>query len=223
MTNYRFQDNQRRLRIGKLICLARTYKEHATEMNTVVTQDPLLFLKPASSVIFNHETIRIPPMSQCLHHEVELGVIIGKKGSHIAEEAAMSHVLGYLVGLDITARDIQAVAKKNGWPWSIAKGFDTFAPLSDAVMKERVLQPENLQLSLTINGVLRQNANTSQMIFTIAHIVSFISNIMTLERGDLILTGTPEGVGEIKEGDVLEARLGSLCSLTVDVQRSEKH
>jgi acylpyruvate hydrolase len=222
MTYYRFQDNQRSLRIGKLICLARTYKEHATEMNTVVTQDPLLFLKPASSVIFNQGTIRIPPMSQCLHHEVELGVIIGKKGSHIAEEVAMNHVLGYLVGLDITARDIQAVAKKNGWPWAIAKGFDTFAPLSDAVMKECVPQPENLQLTLTINGVLRQNANTSQMIFTIARIVSFISNIMTLERGDLILTGTPEGVGEIKEGDVLEAHLGSLCSLTVDVQRSLK-
>ena len=219
MTSYRFQDNDTHLRIGKLICLARTYKEHATEMNTVVTEDPLLFLKPASSVIFNHGTILIPSMSQCLHHEVELGVIIGKKGKIIPEERALDHVLGYLVGLDITARDIQAQAKKNGWPWAIAKGFDSFAPLSDAVMKERVPKPENLQLTLRINGVVKQNANTNQMIYTIARIISFISEIMTLERGDLILTGTPEGVGEIKEGDVLDAQLGSVCSLTVDVQR----
>ena len=219
MTSYRFQDNDTHLRIGKLICLARTYKEHATEMNTVVTEDPLLFLKPASSVIFNHGTILIPSMSQCLHHEVELGVIIGKKGKIIPEERALDHVLGYLVGLDITARDIQAQAKKNGWPWAIAKGFDSFAPLSDAVMKEKVPKPENLQLTLRINGVVKQNANTNQMIYTIARIISFISEIMTLERGDLILTGTPEGVGEIKEGDVLDAQLGSVCSLTVDVQR----
>ena len=219
MPYYRFQDKDTRLRIGKLICLARTYKEHATEMKTVVTEDPLLFLKPASAVIFDQGTILIPPMSQCLHHEVELCVIIGKKAKHVSEETAMDHVLGYLVGLDITARDIQSIAKKNGWPWAIAKGFDTFAPLSDAVMKDKVPYPENLQLTLKINSVVKQNANTNQMIFTIARIVSFISEIMTLERGDLIMTGTPEGVGEIHEGDVLEAQVGSLCSLTVDVQK----
>ena len=155
MTNYRFQNYAKRVRIGKIICLARTYKEHAREMNTIVTEDPLLFLKPASSVIFNHETIVIPRMSQCLHHEVELGVIIGKNGKHITEEKALQHVLGYLVALDITARDIQSIAKKNGWPWGIAKGFDTFAPLSDAVLKERVPNPQNLDLELKINGAYK--------------------------------------------------------------------
>ncbi|DAC71913.1 MAG TPA: acylpyruvase [Thermoplasmata archaeon] len=219
MTSYRFQDYTKRVRIGKIICLARTYKEHAREMNTVVTEDPLLFLKPASSVIFNQGTIIIPPMSQCLHHEVELGVIIGKSGKHITQEKALHHVLGYLVALDITARDIQAVAKKNGWPWGIAKGFDTFSPLSDAVLKEKVPHPQNLDLLLKINGAVKQSANTNQMIYSIERIISFISDIMTLERGDLILTGTPEGVGEIKQGDVLDASLGSVCSLTVDVQR----
>jgi 2-keto-4-pentenoate hydratase/2-oxohepta-3-ene-1,7-dioic acid hydratase in catechol pathway len=187
-------------------------------MNTIVTEDPLLFLKPASSVIFNSGTIIIPRRSQCLHHEVELGIIIGKKGKHIPEQKALHHVLGYLVALDITARDIQSVAKKNGWPWGIAKGFDTFAPLSDAVLKERVPNPQNLDLEFKINGALKQRANTNQMIYSLERIISFISEIMSLERGDLILTGTPEGVGEIKEGDLLEARLGSLCSLTVDVQ-----
>jgi 2-keto-4-pentenoate hydratase/2-oxohepta-3-ene-1,7-dioic acid hydratase in catechol pathway len=218
MTYYKFQDSEKRVRIGKIICLARTYTEHAREMNVHVTEDPLLFLKPTSSIIFDHGTIIIPKQSQCLHHEVELGVILGKKAKSIPEENAMHSVLGYLVALDITARDIQAVAKKNGWPWAIAKGFDTFAPISDAVIKEKVPDPLNLDLMLRINGVVKQRANTNQMIYSIERIVSFISEIMALEPGDLILTGTPEGVGEIKEGDVLEAQLDRLCSLTVDVK-----
>jgi 2-keto-4-pentenoate hydratase/2-oxohepta-3-ene-1,7-dioic acid hydratase in catechol pathway len=219
MTSYRFQDYAKQVRIGKIICLARTYKEHAREMNTDVTVDPLLFLKPTSTVIFNHGSIIIPPRSKCLHHEVELGIVIGKKGRFIVEEKALQYVLGYLVALDITARDIQSIAKKNGWPWAIAKGFDTFAPLSDAVLKEKVPHPQNLDLSLKINGLVKQSANTDQMIYSVNRIISFISEIMTLERGDLILTGTPEGVGELKENDVLEARLGSFCSLTVDVKQ----
>lgn len=218
MTYYRFKDSQKHVRIGKIICLARTYQEHAREMNTAITEEPLLFLKPTTSIIFNHDTIRIPKRSHCLHHEIELGVIIGKKGKHITEEKALQYVLGYLVALDITARDIQSVAKKNGWPWAIAKGFDTFAPISDAVLKEEVPFPQNLDLMLKINGVVKQKANTNQMVFSLERIISFISEVMTLERGDLILTGTPEGVGEIKKGDILEAHLGSLCSLTVDVQ-----
>ncbi len=219
MTYYRFQDTTKHLRIGKIVCLARTYKEHAREMNTTVTEDPLLFLKPTSSVIFDHGTIIIPTASQCLHHEVELGVIIGKKGRQVSKEKTLDHVLGYLVALDITARDIQSTAKKNGWPWAIAKGFDTFSPLSDAVLKEKVPHPQDLSLMLKINGVIKQNSNTNQMIYTLERIISFISDIMTLERGDLILTGTPEGVGEFKEGDILEASLGSVCRLTVDVKR----
>jgi 2-keto-4-pentenoate hydratase/2-oxohepta-3-ene-1,7-dioic acid hydratase in catechol pathway len=208
------------VRIGKIICLARTYREHAKEMNTTVSEDPLLFLKPDTSVIFNHGTILIPSKSHCLHHEVELGVVIEKNGKYISQETAMDYVLGYLVALDITARDLQSEAKKNGWPWAIAKGFDTFAPLSDVVLKERVPNPKNLDLELKIRGTIKQKVNTNQMIYSMERIISFISEIMTLERGDLILTGTPEGVGEIKEGDVLEARLGSLCSLTVDVKHA---
>ena len=221
MTYYKFQDSEKHVRIGKIICLARTYAEHAREMNATITEDPLLFLKPTSSVIYDHGTIIIPKRSQCLHHEVELGIILGKRGKNIREEKAMQYVLGYLVALDITARDIQSVSKKNGWPWAIAKGFDTFAPLSDAVTKEKVPDPQNLDLMLKINGTVKQSANTNQMIYSIERIISFISEIMTLEAGDLILTGTPEGVGEIKEGDVLEAHLDSLCSLRVDVKREE--
>ena len=221
MTNYVFQNYDEKVSIGKIICLARTYRKHAQEMNTSVTDDPLLFLKPESSVIFNNESIIIPKMSSCLHHEVELGVVIGKKGKHITQNSAMSHVLGYVIALDITARDIQSVAKKNGWPWSIAKGFDTFSPISDVVLKKVVSNPLDLDLELKVNGVVKQRSNTKFMIFSIERIIEFISEVMTLKRGDLILTGTPEGVGEIVEGDVIEANLGTICSLKVDVKKEK--
>lgn len=221
MTNYIFQNYAKKVSIGKIICLARTYQKHAQEMNTSVTEDPLLFLKPESSVIFNNESIIIPKMSSYLHHEVELGVVIGKEGKHITQNSAMNHVLGYVIALDITARDIQSVAKKNGWPWSIAKGFDTFAPISDVVLKDVVSTPLDLDLELKVNGVIKQRSNTKFMIFSIERIIEFISEVMTLKRGDLILTGTPEGVGEIVEGDVIEANLGTICSLKVDVKKEK--
>jgi len=219
MTNYIFKDKiSKKVAIGKLVCLARTYRKHAEEMHTSVTEDPLLFLKPASSVIFNGDSIIIPKISKCLHHEVELGVVIGKKCRNVSQKEALDYVLGYCVALDITARDIQDEAKKRGWPWTIAKGFDTFAPISDVVLKDKIPDPNNLDLSLKINGEIRQNSNTKYMIYSIERIIEFISGIMTLEKGDLIMTGTPEGVGEIVAGDMLEAKLGDFCFLKVDVR-----
>ena len=148
---YNFKEKYyEKVTIGKIVCLARTYKKHAQEMNTDVTKDPLLFLKPASSVIFNDDSIIIPKMSNCLHHEVELGVLIGKKCKNIKQEEALNYVLGYLIALDVTARDIQSEAKKNGWPWSIAKGFDTFSPISEVVLKGKVSNPNNLNITLKV-------------------------------------------------------------------------
>jgi len=219
MTNYIFRDkNIREVPIGKLVCLARTYKKHAEEMNSEIPKKPALFLKPASSVIFDGDSIIIPKMSKCIHHEVELGVVIRKKGKNIPREKALNYVLGYCLALDITARDIQSEAKKKGWPWDIAKGFDTFAPISDVVLKKNIPNPNNLDISLKVNGVVKQSSNTKNMIFSIEEIIEFISEVMTLECGDLIMTGTPEGVGEIKSGDFLEASLGEFCSLSVDVK-----
>lgn len=218
MTNYIFQNYDKNLDIGKLICLARTYKEHAIEMDSIVPIDPILFLKPESSVIFNNDSIVIPKSSSCIHHEIELGVVIGKDGKDISQEHAMDYVLGYLVALDITARDIQSIAKKNGLPWSIAKGFDTFAPISDVILKEEIKNPLNIDLKLKINGQIKQQSNTKYMIFTIERIIEYVSNTMTLRAGDLILTGTPEGVGRIVKGDVIEAYLGNYCYLKVDVK-----
>lgn len=219
MVNYVFKnDIKKEISIGKLICLARTYKKHAQEMHTNITEDPLLFLKPASSVIFDGGSIIVPKMSNCLHHEVELGVVIGKRCKNVSQKEALDYVLGYCLALDITARDIQTEAKKNGWPWSIAKGFDTFAPISKVVLKENIPNPNNLDLSLKVNGEMRQSSNTKYMIYPVGRIIEFISGVMTLDPGDLIMTGTPEGVGEIVAGNVLEAKLGDVCSLRVDVR-----
>jgi len=219
MTNYRSKDKKtENLTIGKLVCLARTYRKHAEEMSSNVPKEPLLFLKPASAVIFDGDSIIIPKISNCLHHEVELGVVIGKKCKNISLDEALDYVLGYCIALDITARDIQSEAKKKGWPWDIAKGFDTFAPISEVVLKNEVSDPNDLDLELKVNGVIRQRSNTRNMVFSVEEILEFISNIMTLEPGDLIMTGTPEGVGEIIKNDIIEAELGNICYLRVDVK-----
>jgi len=219
MVYYLFKDRiDRKVQIGKIICLARSYKKHAQEMKSEITEDPIFFLKPTSAVIFDGGSIIVPKMSNCLHHEVELGVVIGKKGKNVSQKEALNYVLGYLVALDITARDIQSEAKKKGFPWDIAKGFDTFAPISHVVLKEKVANPNNLDISLKVNKKIKQNSNTSNMIYSVERIIEFISQIMTLEEGDLILTGTPEGVGEIVNGDILEAQLDKICSLKVNVK-----
>ncbi len=218
MTKYIFQDSNLDVDIGKIICLARTYKKHAREMNAKITEKPVLFLKPNSSVIFNNESVIKPKMSDCLHHELELGVVIGKDGKNISEKNAMDYVLGYCAAIDITARDIQTEAKKKALPWGIAKGFDTFAPISYVILKDKILNPNNLDLILKLNGEIKQKSNTKYMIFSIKQIINFVSQIMTLKRGDLILTGTPEGVGEIKKGDIIEANLNNKCFLRVNVK-----
>jgi 2-keto-4-pentenoate hydratase/2-oxohepta-3-ene-1,7-dioic acid hydratase in catechol pathway len=219
MPNYKIKDNKNmKIKIGKLVCLARTYKKHAEEMKSEIPTEPLIFLKPASSVIFNGDSIQIPKMSKCVHHEVELAVIIGKKCKNVLKKDAMNFVFGYAVALDITARDIQTKLKKKGWPWGIAKGFDTFAPISDVVLKKDVPNPQNIDILLKLNGKVKQSSNTNNMIFSIEEIIEYITKIMTLQPGDLIMTGTPEGVGEIVSGDILEAQLGGICSLIVDVK-----
>jgi 2-keto-4-pentenoate hydratase/2-oxohepta-3-ene-1,7-dioic acid hydratase in catechol pathway len=214
---------QSRIHIGSIICLAQTYEKHADEMHSTLPPEPVLFLKPASAVIYSGDSILIPPRSSCIHHEIELGVVIGQRAHHVSKNDALDVVLGYLVCLDITARDIQSRAKKSGLPWSIAKGFDTFAPISEMRKKEDIENPNDLLLELSCNGNVRQRESTDQLHWSVQEIISFISTIMTLDQGDIIFTGTPEGVGEIQKGDVLEARLYQneeiLCSLKIDVKK----
>ncbi|MBA3044756.1 MAG: fumarylacetoacetate hydrolase family protein [Candidatus Thermoplasmatota archaeon] len=209
----------KKIEAGKIICLLRSYRAHAEEMGSKVSEKPEFFLKPGTAIIHGGDEIIIPGESDDVHHEVELAVIIGKPGKNISVETAMEHVAGYAVMIDVTARDIQAVAKKAGKPWTVAKGFDTFAPISDGVSASRVPDPRNLEIWLKVNGQYRQRSCTGMMIYSIPEIISHISGIMTLEAGDIIATGTPEGVSRLVPGDAVTAGIGSVGEINVSVSK----
>ena len=219
MAEIRFAGTDTTARAGKIVCLGRNYIEHAKEMKADVPTTPVLFLKPASALIADGGTILIPSISHDVHHEVEMVVLIGTGGTSIPQSNALQHVGGYAIGLDMTLRDVQAEAKKKGLPWTVAKGFDTSAPISSFVRPDAVPDPHNLDIRLSVNGQLRQQSNTSSMIFRVEQMIASISSIMTLEPGDLIYTGTPEGVGPVQPGDTLTAELQHVGSLTVSVAR----
>ena len=206
------------MKVGKILCLLRSYKAHAKEMGNTPSTKPDFFIKPSSALIFNDENIIIPSASKEVHHEVELAILIGKQGGDIPVSSAMQYVRAYGILIDVTARDIQAKAKKAGKPWTIAKGFDTFAPISDFVLKEKIPDVHDLDIWLTVNSEIRQSSNTSKLLFKIPEIISFISSKMTLEPGDIIATGTPEGVSEIVPGDVVEAGIDEIGILRVGVE-----
>lgn len=212
----------RALRPSKILCIGRNYALHAKEMGSKVPTEPVVFLKPPSALIGTGEEVVLPPQTSDVHHEVELVAVIGIGGSWIDEARALRHVAGYAVGLDLTARDLQARAKEGGLPWSVAKGFDTFAPLGPVSAADPSLDPQDLEIRLTINGAVRQEGHTGNMIFSIARLVSFCSRIFSLEAGDLLYTGTPEGVGPILDGDVLEASATGLQPLRVTARRSTR-
>lgn len=203
--------------VGKIACLLRNYRAHAAEMKSAPPKEPYFFLKPATSIIGNGGTVLIPKMSQNVHHEVEMAVVIGERGSHLPKSAAMGCVAGYAIIIDVTARDIQDAAKREGRPWAIAKGFDTFAPMSSMVPKSSVPNPHDRDIWLDVNGERRQRGNTAQMIFDIPSIIEYVSSIMTLEPGDIIATGTPDGVGPLVAGDEVEAGIAGLGTLKVRV------
>ena len=208
--------------VQKIICLGQNYAEHAKEMKFDVPVSPVLFLKSPSAIIHQGEQIVIPAISNDVHYEVELTVLIGKSGKNIPRESALQYVAGYSVGLDMTMRDVQLEAKKKGLPWSLAKGFDTSAPLSEFIPAALVGNPMSLSIQLKINGKVKQSSSTSKLIFPVDTIIAYISQFMTLERGDVIYTGTPEGVSRVNHGDSLEAILQHadghvLTSLSVSI------
>jgi acylpyruvate hydrolase len=203
--------------IGKILCIGRNYAEHIQELGNATPEAPVIFIKPASSVIGEGEAIVIPPYSHDCHHEAELALLIGRKGKDIPADQAMEYVAGYGVGIDLTLRDVQGELKKKGLPWEIAKGFDTACPLSAFVEASHVSDPQNLQIRLTVNSETRQDGNTSMMIHRIPAIISHMSGKFTLEPGDVILTGTPAGVGRIVSGDNLVAEIPGVATLRVSV------
>ncbi len=217
MTTVTLKDHRSPIRVGKIMCLGRNYQAHAAEMKAEIPESPVVFLKPSTALLSSGATIRIPQFSHDVHHEVELVVMIGKEGKFIPRQMAYEYVEGYGVGLDMTLRDVQAEAKKKGLPWSVAKGFDTSAPVSEFVPRASVGDPHDLLLTLEVNGVLRQHGRTADMIFSIDKIIEYLSTVFTLEPGDLIFTGTPEGVARVLPGDHLHAELKTVASLDVEV------
>ncbi len=203
--------------IGKIVCLARNYADHIKELGNETPAAPVLFMKPATSVIGDGEAVRIPSYSTECHYEVELAVLIGSEGRNVPVETALQYVAGYGVAIDMTLRDVQNHLKGKGLPWEIAKGFDTACPLSDFVPAEAIADPHALTLKLAVNGEERQNGCSSDMINTIPRIIAHVSSIFTLEPGDILLTGTPSGVGAVVAGDVMTAEIVSVGRITIPV------
>jgi len=193
---------------SKIIALGLNYFDHAEEFKLKIPEEPLIFLKPSSAVIGHKENIIYPKMTERLDYEAELGVIIKNKVKNIKPKEVYENILGYTCFNDVTARDLQ---KKDG-QWTRAKSFDTFAPLGPYLVTD--LEPNNLEIKLRQNGKVKQHSSTSKMIFKIEEIVSFISQIMTLNPGDVIVTGTPSGVGELQVGDVVEVEIEGIGTLT---------
>ncbi len=193
------------MKASKIVCVGRNYVKHAEELGNVVPERPLLFLKPPSALVRDGERIVRPSASSQVEHEGEVGVVIGRLCRKVGEEEALEHVAGYCALNDVTARDLQ----RTDGQWSRAKGFDTFCPVGGPAPSDGV-DPSELEVRCLVDGELRQHGYTRDMAFPIPYLVSYISHIMTLETGDIIATGTPEGVGEIPAGCevMVEVRLG---------------
>src|SRR3989338_11248429 len=179
MSTVRVSGTSSSITVPKILCIGRNYAEHAKEMKAEVPASPVFFLKPPTALVSDGGTIRIPNISRELHHEVELTVLIGAGGNSIPESSALRHVAGYGVGLDMTLRDVQSEAKKKGLPWTLAKGFDTSAPLSSFIPAGQIQNPHNLGVRLDVNGVTRQSSNTKNFVFTIEELIAYISQFFT--------------------------------------------
>jgi 2-keto-4-pentenoate hydratase/2-oxohepta-3-ene-1,7-dioic acid hydratase in catechol pathway len=192
---------------GKIVCVGRNYAAHAKEHGAEVPQVPLIFLKPTTSLIGQNQEIMLPPQSEQIEHEAELAVVIGKKGRWITPEEAPTHILGYTIANDVTARDLQ----RSDGQWTRAKGFDTFCPVGPWIETE--FDPADAVVTCNVNGEMRQMASTRDMIFTVKQLIAFVSSVMTLEQGDLLLTGTPAGVSPLNPGDMVEVSIEGIGSL----------
>ncbi len=193
---------------SKIICVGRNYAAHAREHGADVPALPLLFFKPPSSLLAPNQPIHLPPQSKQVEHEGELVVVIGKTGRWIKPEDAADHIFGYTIGNDITARDLQ----RTDGQWTRSKGFDTFCPIGPWIETE--FDPADAILSCHLNGQMRQMASTRDMVFSIPHLIAFTSSVMTLEPGDILMTGTPAGVSPLSSGDLVEVTIEGIGNLS---------
>jgi fumarylpyruvate hydrolase len=202
--------------VGRIYCVGRNYAEHAREMGHDPDREPpFFFMKPADAIVQNGATIPYPQMTKDVHHEIEMIVAIGKGGSNIPVEKALDHVFGYGVGLDMTRRDLQGEAKKMGRPWEMGKAFDNSAPCTALKTVAMVGHPAKGAIWLKVNGEVKQKGDLSELIWNVPETISYLSHLITLRPGDIIMSGTPAGVGPIKPGDKLEGHVDGVGELTV--------
>ena len=188
----------------KIIAIGRNYAEHAKELNNPVPGAPVIFMKPDTALLKENKPFYHPDFSEDVHHEIEVVLKISKEGKHISEKFAPNYFEEIALGVDFTARDLQSKLKEKSLPWELAKGFDNSAPVSNFLPKSDFADIHNLNFKLDVNGVARQEGNTSFMLFSFEYIISFVSRYITLKKGDLIFTGTPAGVAKVNIGDRLE-------------------
>ncbi len=193
--------------VRRIFCVGRNYAAHAREMGHDPDREPpFFFTKPADTLVMNGEDAPYPPQTSDLHHEMELVVALGQGGADIAEADALGHVWGYAAGLDMTRRDLQAEAKKLGRPWDMAKGFDHSAPIG-LLVPAAGINPGHGRIELRVNGEVRQSSDLDQLIWSVPEVIAYLSRLVRLAPGDLVFTGTPEGVAACVRGDVLEGTI----------------
>ena len=202
----------------KIIAIGRNYAAHAKELNNPVPGKPVIFLKPDTALLKDNKPFYIPEFSNNIHFELEVVLKVSKEGKHIAEKFASKYYEEIGIGIDFTARDIQAEHKEKGLPWELAKAFDNSAAMSEFVSKDEFADLKNLDFELNINDEIRQKGNTSFMLFSYDYIISFVSQYITLKKGDLIFTGTPEGVGQVHPGDQLQGTLAGRELLNFEIK-----
>ena len=207
----------RRFPVRRIFCVGRNYAEHAREMGMDDREPPFFFAKPADAVVDSGASIPFPPLTANLHHEIELVIAIGKGGANIADSAALDHVFGYAVGIDLTRRDLQNAAKDKGRPWDWSKGFDNSAPCAAIVPVAQAESPQDARIWLAVDGAIRQDSRTAEMIWTVPEVIAIASQAVTLAPGDLIYTGTPAGVGKIAPGQVVTGGIEGLGDIWVKV------
>ena len=206
--------------VGRIYCVGRNYAEHAREMGHDPDREPpFFFMKPADAIVQNGATIPFPQVTKDLHHEIEMIVAIGRDGANIPVEKALDYVFGYGVGLDMTRRDLQGEAKKMGRPWEMGKAFDNSAPCTALRTAAMIGHPAKGAIWLKVNGKVTQKGDLSEMIWNVPETIAYLSNLVTLRAGDVIMSGTPAGVGPVKAGDKLEGHVDGVGDLTVSYSK----
>ena len=202
----------------KIVAIGRNYADHAKELNNTIPTTPIVFMKPDTALVKDNKPFYHPSFSNNIHHEIEIVLKISKEGKHIAKKFASNYFDEISLGVDFTARDIQQQCKENGWPWELAKSFDQSAYIGHFVSKKNFADLYNIDFKLEVNDQIKQAGNTKDLLFSFEHIISFASQYITLKKGDLIFTGTPQGVGKVNIGDRMKGYIGTELFLDFDIR-----